>query len=139
MSNEIRKIVDALFDDIQVNEILNNLLNFQKFQKKSAIILHKEETLPLQLDCPRACERIWDLFLWLFIASCIFTVIIATFILSMIIVLERREHKIVRSESQSFDENTEVVTSDSNKSTLNASGLNSTRNHLIKEKKLTLK
>ncbi|KAI1714122.1 hypothetical protein Ddc_11564 [Ditylenchus destructor] len=88
-----------------IQHIVNSLVDNAKAFAQDTI-LHFDDP-PKNLHCPRACEKHWDPFLWLFCGSCVVTLGLGSAIFWMVIILERRERLASVSETNEF-ENTKV-------------------------------
>jgi len=62
-----------------------------------------------QLDCPHGCEKRWDPWMWLFIASCLVSAVLATMLISMTCVLDKRERKLIAAEAEDYGENAKAI------------------------------
>ncbi|KAI1699142.1 hypothetical protein DdX_17521 [Ditylenchus destructor] len=88
-----------------IQHIVNSLVeNAKAFAQQT---IHHFDDPPKNLHCPRACEKHWDPFLWLFCGSCVVTLGLGGAIFWMVVVLERRERLASVSETNDF-ENTKV-------------------------------
>ena len=64
---------------------------------------------PVELDCPVGCEKPWDLYLYLFLASMILTVLLGGSLAVFVFALDRREAKAVALEAKEYGDNAFAV------------------------------
>uniref|UniRef100_A0A915EJ97 non-specific serine/threonine protein kinase n=1 Tax=Ditylenchus dipsaci TaxID=166011 RepID=A0A915EJ97_9BILA len=81
----LRRVIFPLMDNARV---------------EAEYIIRHFDNPPKKLHCPRACERHWDPFMWLFIVSCVLTLILGTSVICMVWILDRRENQFIKMENQ---------------------------------------
>jgi hypothetical protein len=81
----------------------------QNAKDEATDIIYRSKKPPKSLHCPRACERHWDPFMWLFLGSCAVTVILCSIMVAMVWYLDKREQHVIENESHKFDVNAKVM------------------------------